>query len=244
VSIGDFLTRGRRDSMADWPEWMRDKPAGAARFSDWLRERAEPDWTAATTHRFTREVIGGSVESAVMVRYLVQDYAFIDGFVALLGAAIHAAPGLPRRLPLARFLGMIASDENTFFSRSFDALGVAEALRDRPPLSAPARGFQALMTEAAASGRYAEALAVLVVAEWVYLSWALPARETRTGPFWCTEWVDLHANPDFERFVGWLRGELDREGAALDAAGRARVLDLFRRAAALERAFFDAAYEA
>lgn len=231
--------------MTDWSDWARDKPAGAAaRFTDWLRERAEPDWTAATTHRFTRELVAGTIDARVMARYLVQDYAFLDRFVALLGAAIHAAPELPSRLPLARFLGMIAGEENTYFVRAFDALGVPRALREAPPLSAPARGFQALMAEAAAGGRYADALAVLVVAEWVYLAWARPAREGRTGPFWCAEWVDLHANPQFEGFVGWLRGELDREGAALDAAGRARVLDLFRRAAALERAFFDSAYEA
>jgi thiaminase/transcriptional activator TenA len=214
------------------------------RLTERLRAAAEPDWTAATTHRFTRELIAGRIERPAMVRYLVQDYAFIDRFVALLGAAILTAPGLPQRLPLARFLGMIASDENTYFVRSFEALGVPETLRRDPPLSAPARGFRGLMQEAASSGRYVDAITVLVVAEWTYLSWALPARETRTGPFWCTEWVDLHANPAFEAFVGWLRGELDREGAALDAAGQARVAALFRRAVTLEKEFFDSAYDA
>jgi thiaminase/transcriptional activator TenA len=229
--------------MADRRDGAR--PYSGGRFTEWLREAAEPDWTGAVAHRFTRELLAGTVAPEVMARYLVQDYAFIDGFVALLGAAVHAAPGLPSRLPLARFLGMVASEENTYFTRAFDALGVPQALRDAPPLSAPARGFQDLMAEAAAGGRYADALAVLVATEWVYLSWASPGREGgRAGPFWCTEWVDLHAGPGFEALVGWLRGELDREGPALDEAGRARVLALFRRAAALERAFFDAAYEA
>jgi thiaminase/transcriptional activator TenA len=227
------------DPSADWTA----AAAPGTRLTDWLRASAEPDWTAAVTHRFTRELIAGTIDPAVMARYLVQDYAFIDRFVALLGAAIHAAPGLPNRLPLARFVGMVASDENTYFTRSFDALGVPAGLRDRPPLSAAARDFQALMAEAAGTGRYADALAVLVVAEWVYLSWALPARDAAPGPFWCGEWIALHANPAFEASVGWLRAELDREGAALDTAGRARVVDLFRRAAALERAFFDACYD-
>jgi thiaminase/transcriptional activator TenA len=214
------------------------------RFTDWLRASAEPAWSAATGHRFTRELIAGQVERDAMVRYLVQDYAFIDGFVALLGAAIHAAPDLAARLPLGRFLGMIASDENTYFERAFDALGVPERLRAEPPLSAPARSFRALMAEAAASGRWEDALAVLVVAEWTYLSWALPARDTAAQePFWCREWVDLHANPGFESFVGWLRGQLDQAGAALDEAGRQRVLALFRRATALEAEFFGTAYD-
>lgn len=229
------------EPLPDWPLWAGSVPGG--RFTDWLRARAEPDWSRATGHRFTREVIAGEVAPEVMVRYLVQDYAFIDRFVALLGAAVQAAPSLEGRLPLGRFLGMVCSEENTYFVRSFEALGVPEAARLAPELSVPARSFQALMAEAAASGRYADALAVLVVAEWVYLSWALPARDTRRGPFWCAEWVDLHASPYFEGFVGWLRSELDREGAALDAAGRARVESLFLRAASLERAFFDSAYD-
>lgn len=230
-------------SHTDLPDWTAQNPGG--RPTDWLREAAGEDWVAATTHRFTAELIAGRVEQDVMVRYLVQDYQFIDRFVALLGAAIHAAPTLASRLPLGRFAGMVCSEENTYFVRSFDALGVPDALRVSPPLSAPARGFQALMAEAAATGSYADALAVLVAAEWVYLSWARPARDTRAAePFWCAEWVDLHANPYFEGFVEWLRAELDREAAALDAAGRARVLDLFRHAARLEREFFDTAYAA
>ncbi len=226
----------------DWPAYLAAHPGAAP--TDWLREAAGEDWTAATTHRFTAELIAGRVGRETMVRYLIQDYQFIDRFVSLLGAAIATAPSLASRLPLGRFLGMICSDENTYFVRSFDALGVPERLRTAPPLSAPARGFQALMGQAAASGRYVDAIAVLVVAEWTYLSWARPARDSRAEePFWCAEWVDLHANPYFESFVGWLRAELDREVPGLDEASRARVLALFRRAAALERAFFDSAYD-
>jgi thiaminase len=40
-----------------------------------------------------------------------------------------------------------------------------------------------------------------------------------------------------------LRAALDAQVVALDAAGRARVRGLFMRAAALERAFFDSAYQ-
>ena len=225
------------DSNATWTT------ASGLRPTDWLRDQAEPDWRAATTHRFTQELIAGAVPRDVMIRYLVQDYAFIDGFAALLGRAISTAPDLPARLPLGRFMGMLCSAENTYFQRSFDALGVPAALRLNPPLSPAAQGFRALMAEAAASFAHADQLAVLCVAEWVYLSWARPARDIRPAePFWCAEWVDLHASPYFEDFVEGLRAALDRAFIAADAAGRARAQDLFCRAATLERAFFDSAY--
>lgn len=227
--------------VMSWPAFAAQHPD--ARPTEWLRAAAEPDWTAATTHRFTQALIATTVPRDVMVRYLVQDYAFIDGFVALLGRAIATAPSLPERLPLGRFMGLVCSEENTYFQRSFVALDVPEADWRAPLLSPPAASFRALMAEAAASPSHAEQLAVLTVAEWVYLSWARPARDTRPAePFWCAEWVDLHASPFFEGFVEGLRTALDREVLAADEAGRARILDLFRRATALERAFFDSAF--
>ncbi|HEV7265115.1 MAG TPA: TenA family protein [Falsiroseomonas sp.] len=228
--------------VPDWPDFLADHPG--ARPTEWLRSAAEPEWSAAVGHRFARACNAGRVPEAVMRRYLVQDYQFIGAFCALLGRAIHTAPDLAARLPLGRFMGLLCSEENTYFVRSFDALGVKEALRRDPPLSDAALGFRALMVEAAESPRHAEQLAVLCVAEWVYLSWARPARDTRPAePFWCAEWVDLHASPYFEAFVEGLRAALDREVAALDAAGRAWVRALFTRAAKLERAFFDSAYD-
>lgn len=226
----------------DWPAYAAAHPG--ARPTDWLRDAAEPEWSAATGHRFTLACNQGAVPETVMRRYLVQDYQFIGAFTALLGRAIHTAPDLPSRLPLGRFMGLLCSEENTYFVRSFDALDVPEPLRRDPPLSAAARGFRALMEEAAASPHHADQLAVLCVAEWVYLSWALPARDTRPAePFWCAEWVDLHASPYFEGFVEGLRAALDRTVLTLDIAGRARVRALFRRAARLERDFFDSAYD-
>jgi thiaminase/transcriptional activator TenA len=227
--------------VPDWPEF-REANAGA-RPTDWLRAAAEPDWSAAVGHRFGAECIAGAVPDHAMRRYLVQDYQFIGAFVALLGRAIHTAPDLPARLPLGRFMGLVCSEENTYFQRAFDALEVVQALRADPPLSPPARDFIALMEEAAAGSAHVDHLAVLCVAEWVYLSWALPGRDSRAPePFWCAEWVDLHANAGFEAFVEGLRAALDREVPRLDAPGRIRVRGLFARAAALEKAFFDSAY--
>lgn len=212
-------------------------------FTARLRAECAADWEAATTHRFVRALSDGSVPDAVMRRYLVQDYQFIDRFVALLGAAIATAPTWAARLRLSRFLAMITSDENTYFVRAFDTLGVPEPERLAPTLDPSVRAFQALMAEAAETRHYAGALSVLVVAEWLYLSWA----ERHQGPLPAqalhAEWITLHDNPFFRDFVGWLKGELDTAAAGLDAAALARCESLFRRAVALERAFFDSLYD-
>jgi thiaminase/transcriptional activator TenA len=212
------------------------------RASERLRRAAEPDWRAAVEHRFVHELAAGTVDPAVMRRYLVQDYQFVDAFVVLLGAAIQAAPGFAPRVELGRFLGLVVSAENTYFQRSFDALGVPAEARVRPALAAPTADFRALMAEAAASGDYGAMVAVLTVAEWLYLDWAAPLVGREPDWFVLREWIELHSGEGFEAWVAFLRGELDRAFEAGDAAARDRIASRFRRAVALERAFFDAAY--
>lgn len=206
-------------------------------FSETLRQECAADWQAATGHRFVRELLSGRIADAVMARYLVQDHRFLDAFLTLLGAAIASADRFESRLRFGRFAGMVSGEENDYFLRAFAALGVAEAERAAIPDRAPTQGFQALMREAAATRSYPAVLAVLAVAEGLYLDWAMQA-ETLPENVVHAEWITLHDNPFFRDFVGFLRAELDRTGPAEpELAG-----DFFRRAARLEVEFFDDAY--
>ena len=210
------------------------------RYTDTLRASAQPTWSQAVDHRFVRELLDGSIDDAVMAAYLVQDHRFLDSFLTLLGAAIASADTFEARLRFGRFAGMVSGEENTYFLRAFEALGVDAAARAASPDSAPTTGFQAIMREAAATRSYVATLAVLNVAEWLYLDWAARAPQPLPQNFVHAEWITLHDNAFFRDFVAFLRGELDRVGPAEDALAR----DFFQRAVQLELAFFDAAYAA
>ena len=210
------------------------------RFTDTLRRASEPTWSGAVEHRFVRELHDGSIDDAVMASYLIQDHRFLDSFLTLLGAAIATSDSFEARLTLGRFVGMVSGEENTYFLRAFEALGVTEEQRAGTPDTEPTSGFQAIMREAAATRSYAAALAVLNVAEWLYLDWAERAPKPLPSNFVHAEWITLHDNPFFRDFVAFLRAELDRVGPLEEAVSR----DFFSRAVELERAFFDAAYAA
>jgi thiaminase/transcriptional activator TenA len=228
---------------------FRDYAAGRTdpRFTEWLRRRSEPAWSEATDHRFTRELGAGDLDDAAFRRYLVQDYAFLGTLVGTFGHAVGQAPTMRAQSRLVDFLGTLTDDENDYFERSFDALAVPESEYEDPNLAAATQSFCNLLERASREGGYAETLAVLVPAEWVYLSWASrcadQTADDRPGRFYLAEWIDLHAVPAFEEFVGWLRSELDREGAAASGRRQQRLERLFSRTVALEVAFFDAAYD-
>jgi thiaminase/transcriptional activator TenA len=218
--------------------------SGRDRFTGWLRERSEPDWTAATEHRFTEQLAADTIDDTVFRRYLVADYRFVERLTATIAHAAAQAPGVDQRVRLADFLTTVGTDETDYFERTFDALDVPASERGGPPQHPVEREFEDLLARASREGGYAESLAVFVPAEWIYLTWATRAAAgDRPGRFYLDEWIDLHAVPAFEEFVAWLRGQLDEVGPTLSPGRQRRVARLFERTVELETAFFDAAYE-
>ncbi|TYT62016.1 transcriptional regulator [Natrialba swarupiae] len=239
---------------ATYEEYAAQSTRSDPRFTDWLRERSEPTWTDATEHPFTRELGAGTLSEDAYAEYLVQDYAFVDDLVGTFGYAVGQAPDMASKRPLVEFLDTITDEENDYFERSFDALEVPESRRRDPKLAEPTAAFVDLLGRAAGEGGYAETLAVLVPAEWIYEEWATavaaeyadanadPPSAGADLPFYYAEWIDLHATPGFREFVDWLRGELDAVGPELAPRRQARVERLFRRTVDLEVAFFDSVY--
>lgn len=211
-------------------------------FSERLRAGSEPNWRAATHHRFVGELAGDVITDADYARYLVLDYAFLDILVAHVGQAVTIAPSMAEKRQYSGFLGVLTGDEDDYFLRSFAAMGVAEADWRQPSQHAVVAGFWELMLGGEGKLSYAEVLASLLAVEWVYLSWAMPVAGRAPARFYLKEWIDLHSDPGFEAFVIWMQSEMDRLGPTLSASERRGVQDIFNRAVELEVAFFDAAY--
>ncbi|MFB6280860.1 MAG: TenA family protein [Haloferacaceae archaeon] len=211
-----------------------------ARFTE--RLRADSEWEAAVDNRFTQDLAADTLDDEVFARYLRQDYAFIDELVSLFGRAVADAPTMAATGRFVDFLGVLTDEENDYFERSFAALGVEPSAYEDPDPTPATAAFRDHLRAAGATGGYAETLAVLVPAEWVYLDWATAVADPPER-FYLAEWVDLHANDEFAAFVEWMRSELDREGGALSARRADRVARLFERTVRLEADFFAAAYD-
>lgn len=75
---------------------------------------------------------------------------------------VAAARTLEDRIPGCQFLALITGRENTYFERTFEALGVSDAQRKATPSSPVQLKFDALMRDVAASRSLPDMLAVLV----------------------------------------------------------------------------------
>ena len=155
---------------------VRRRAAPCAKF---VAAETTTEWLRSESRQRLEEHHHGPLRAAARRRHAAerdaravfrQDHKFVDAFMVLLASMVAHAPSLVDRVPGAKFLGLIAGDENSYFLRSFDALGLSKAEINAPPAPVTKR-FDALMRDAAGSGKLHEMLAVFVVAEWSYLTW-------------------------------------------------------------------------
>lgn len=232
-----------RDSPLEHAKSMNQHTESNSSLSTWLKDQSQPIWNDTVTHRFTTELGNATLDTTVFTHYLLQDYAFINALVSAFGFAVAQAPTIDAKRHHIRFLDTLTDDENTYFERSFDALDIPESTYENPSLHPVTQSFIDLLGRAARQGGYVETLAVLLPAEWLYNEWATNIQDPPESPFYYREWIDLHNNDDFNKFVAWLRSELDTAGTTLHPRRKQTVLELFHRMVDLEAAFFDAAYE-
>ena len=93
----------------------------------------------------------GTLETAVLKKYLIQDHRFIDAFVVLLASMVASCRQLKDRIPGCQFLAVITGDENNYFERSFAKLGCADE-RHSVPNDLVTSKFIKLMTSVAKHG--------------------------------------------------------------------------------------------
>jgi thiaminase/transcriptional activator TenA len=204
-------------------------------------ENAEP-WEAMQEHRFVRDIIAGRLDPQVFRRYLIFEHGFVETAILIFGHAMLKAPGFAQRRRLIAVLHSLAEEQLGYFAQVFAALGLAPS-RAACPFPDAVRRFDGGMLTIAEGGSYADIVAIMLAAEWMYGTWCLRAAACESGEPELRHWVRLHAEPPFLEGVDWLMRETDRAAAAMDAAGRHRMSRLFGDALRLEIAFHAAAYE-
>ena len=204
-----------------------------------LLEGSKENWQKAIHHRFVKELFEGTLEHQVLRTYLIQDYQFFDAFLSMLGACVAYADNLDSKLRFSKQLGFLSSDEEGYFQKAFELLGVPEKDYLSPTLDVVTKQFQDLMYSAVQSADYAQLLVMLVIAEGLYLDWGskdLPLPETDVH----REWIKLHRGEFFSDWVQFLVNELNRV-----CQQGVKVKDLqerWNKAVSLELAFFELGY--
>ena len=208
-----------------------------------LLEQNRNVWDAMQNHRFVRDIEEDQLEADVFHRYLVYERIFVETAILIFGNAMVRAPHLDQKVWLIGVLHALAGEQIRYFDRSFQALQIPrDAIRATLPESVNA--FCSEMLGFARDGGYAEGIAAMLAAEWMYATWCSRAAKRAIGDPELRRWVDLHAAPEFAAQAAWLRGEIDDFGESASQQDMASISAIFRRALELEIDFHSAPYRA
>ena len=205
-----------------------------------LRNKSASLWEAVVTHPFVRELGDGTLSREKFQRYFEQDYLFVKELASLLALGVAKAPDFHSARKLSGFLQLVLGGEEELFRRAFREMGTTEAevkaLRPLPTCLS----FTSFLLKTAYEGTFADILATLYCVEGTYLDWAqrLARAGKRPGVQAYQEWIDIHAGPELEGIVGWVKEALD----GLGTADETRLDHVFSHCLRFEYMFWEMAY--
>jgi thiaminase/transcriptional activator TenA len=229
-----------REQAIDFASYVASKPGSG--FSEWLRAANRGPWADMIGHRFCRDMATDRLPDAVFIRYLRYEHAFVRGAVGIFAHALAKAQTAADQDHLIGVLVGLAGEQEAYFRRTLAALGVDAEPLDPVTLPEAARGLRDAVVTIAASDDFAEILAAMLAAEWMYLTWCEEAHASgpqQPGPL---DWIELHLEAGFRAQVAWLRRRLDELGPDLPPERQGRCADHFGRVLLLEIAFHEAPY--
>jgi thiaminase (transcriptional activator TenA) len=186
---------------------------------------------AAAAHPFVRGLGDGTLARRQFQRYVAQDAHFLESFARAYALGLARCPD---REGIWAFFELLAGVQAEL------RLHAAYAARWDAPAAEPAEAtlnYTDFLLATAATGSVGELCAAMAPCMRLYahLGQALaPLGDRDDNPY--VEWVRTYADPAFEALAARLEGLLDRY-----ATDRPTVRSAYRRAMALELAFFEAA---
>ncbi len=209
-------------------------------FTDWLVKSAGPAWNKAINHPFTDAVGNDTVSTEEFIRYLLEDYQYIQDLASALGFLIAKAPTMAAKARLSGYAQLLTSNELEYFQRSFKELGIAPEVYEAAKPNTITRAIGATLLSTAGKGHYIDGMATLLASEWIYREWGhREASRLRSGRFYLAEWVESLATDEFGEFIEWIKQEVNMIGEEERMKRQSEISESFTHMCELEAEFFD-----
>src|SRR3990172_2653776 len=211
----------------------------AERFTDLLRQAAEPIWRAQHEHPFVRAIGEGTVDRRQFELWLRQDYLFLQEYARLFALAAARAPDLETMRAFSR-LAQETLETEMSLPRAYAAeLGVSEAALAAESKAPTTQAYTDFLLRTAALGDFAELVAALLPCMWGFseIGLEMKRRGLPQEPL-CVKWIEMYASDEFAALADWCRALLDQIGGGLPEADQQRLAQAFLTSSRYELAFW------
>src|SRR5437867_3191576 len=214
------------------------------RFTDQLREAADPMWRAQLDHPFVRGIAAGDLDPERFEHWVRQDYLFLVEYCRLFGLAAARSPDLPTLVAFADLLQSTARTEMDLHRRLAAELGIPAAELEAEEMAPTTRAYTDFLVRTAATGEFAELCAALLPCMWAYseIGASLGNRPRSADPR-LASWIDSYASEEFAALADWCRDLVDRLAAEATGPVRERMEAAFVTSSRYELAFWEMAWQ-
>ncbi len=215
------------------------------RFSEQLRQEAEPVFQAIYHHPFVHGIARGELRKEQLIHYVKQDFEYLNVYMNIYGLAISKCRD---RRDIAMFhnnIGFILNSEVHPHNNLCRVAGVRYEDLQGYRLAPTALHYTRHMLTVAHQGTLGEIYAVLLPCPWTYIDAAQYIIETvKPGPdhpFY--EWIMFYGDETVRQHMTEMIERLDVRAEEANEEERARMKEHFMLSCQLEYMFFDMAYK-
>jgi thiaminase/transcriptional activator TenA len=208
--------------------------------SQHLHEAALPLWEAQLEHPFVQGIADGSVEEERFARWVRQDYLYLKEFARVFAWAVAKADTLQAMGWYAQVLDLTLNTEMELHRSYAARFGITVEELEAEPMWPTTRAYTDFLVRTSADGDMLDLLAALLPCAWGYLFIARTMHSWGTSPDQrYADWVAMYVSDEFAEATDRLRAEMDRLGAGISQAKRARLEEIFVISSRYEERFWE-----
>lgn len=212
-------------------------------FSAYLRDIADPIWTAQHEHSFVRGIGDGTLDAGKFGFWLRQDYLYLIDYARLFAAGVMRAPDLPTMTTMARLVHEILHMEMDLHRSYVAGFGISVEDLERETKAPTCQGYTDFLLRTATTGDIEELLAALLPCVWGYAEVGQRLAERGMPPDErYARWIELYVSDEFAQLGTWCRDVVDRVAKGLSPDSLKRMEDAFVTSSRYELAFWEMAW--
>ena len=208
-------------------------------FTSELWQSVSGIYEAILSHPFLTGLADGSLPEESFAFYVIQDSLYLKQYGHTLAAIASRAPGASETEMFARhFIGVVAVEQH-LHDELLGELGIDPATADVAEMAPTTLAFTSYLLAAARGGSYAEAIAAVLPAYWIYWEVGKELRRRGSSDPRFQRWIDTYSGADYGEYVQEILNLTNRLGDGLAEAERARLHWYFRASSRYEWMFWD-----
>jgi thiaminase/transcriptional activator TenA len=211
-------------------------------FTDELWHGVTGIYEAILKHPFLTGLADGSLPDEIFAFYVVQDSLYLKQYGHTLAAIASRAPDAIETEMFARHFTGVVGVEQQLHDDLLGELGIDPATADAAEMAPTTLAFTSYLVATARGGSYAEAVAAVLPAYWIYWEVGKELRRRGSPDPRFQRWIDTYSGADYGDYVQEVLDLTNRLGAGLSEDERARLHGYFRTSSRYEWMFWDMGY--